>query len=122
MKLQCRHAERVRPNESNPARVAICKNDAKYRAPNGKVYCQEHAESLGGSRYGFTTKRSNAVGTNLISSTSVMNDVTKILAEVKKGNSQASDQLLPIVYNELRKLATQRLAQERPGQTLPEMK
>lgn len=47
-----------------------------------------------------------------------MNDVTKILAEIKKGSQQASDELLPIVYNELRNLATCKLAQERPGQTL----
>src|SRR5262249_59146260 len=47
-----------------------------------------------------------------------MNDVTRILSAVEQGDSQASEQLLPLVYDELRKLAAQRLAQENPGQTL----
>jgi RNA polymerase sigma factor (TIGR02999 family) len=47
-----------------------------------------------------------------------MNDVTRILAAVEQGDAGAADQLLPLVYDELRKLAAQRLAQEKPGQTL----
>ena len=47
-----------------------------------------------------------------------MSDVTQILAELKKGDSSAADQLLPLVYDELRKLAAARLRQEKPGQTL----
>ncbi|AGA29593.1 sigma-70 family RNA polymerase sigma factor [Singulisphaera acidiphila] len=47
-----------------------------------------------------------------------MNDVTRILAAIERGEPQDSDQLLPLVYDELRKLAAQKLAQERPGQTL----
>jgi RNA polymerase sigma factor (TIGR02999 family) len=47
-----------------------------------------------------------------------MNDVTSILSAIEEGNPQAAEQLLPLVYNELRKLAAQKLAQERPGQTL----
>jgi RNA polymerase sigma factor (TIGR02999 family) len=47
-----------------------------------------------------------------------MNDVTRILSAVEHGDSQAAEQLLPLVYDELRKLAAQKLAQERPGQTL----
>jgi RNA polymerase sigma factor (TIGR02999 family) len=47
-----------------------------------------------------------------------MNEVTQILAAVEQGDSQAAEQLLPLVYNELRKLAAQRLTQEKPGQTL----
>jgi RNA polymerase sigma factor (TIGR02999 family) len=47
-----------------------------------------------------------------------MNDVTLILSAVEKGDSGASEQLLPLVYDELRKLAAQRLALEKPGQTL----
>jgi RNA polymerase sigma factor (TIGR02999 family) len=47
-----------------------------------------------------------------------MNDVTRILSEVEQGNPHAAAQLLPLVYEELRKLAAQKLAQERPGQTL----
>jgi RNA polymerase sigma factor (TIGR02999 family) len=47
-----------------------------------------------------------------------MNDVTRILSAIEQGDSQASEQLLPLVYDELRRLATRKLASERPGQTL----
>jgi RNA polymerase sigma factor (TIGR02999 family) len=47
-----------------------------------------------------------------------MNDVTRILSAIEQGDPLASEQLLPLVYEELRKLAEQRLAQEKPGQTL----
>ena len=47
-----------------------------------------------------------------------MNDVTRILSAIEQGDAHAAEQLLPLVYNELRKLAAQKLAQEKPGQTL----
>src|SRR5216110_3806821 len=47
-----------------------------------------------------------------------MADVTQILSAIEAGDPQAAEKLLPLVYDELRKLATQKLAQERPGQTL----
>lgn len=47
-----------------------------------------------------------------------MNDVTRILSAIEHGDPRAAEQLLPLVYDELRKLATQRLAHEKPGQTL----
>lgn len=47
-----------------------------------------------------------------------MSDVTHILSQIEHGDSAAAEQLLPLVYEELRKLAAARLAQERPGQTL----
>src|SRR4051812_4253468 len=47
-----------------------------------------------------------------------MNDVTSILSAIEHGDPRASEQLLPLVYDELRKLAAARLAQEKPGQTL----
>jgi RNA polymerase sigma factor (TIGR02999 family) len=47
-----------------------------------------------------------------------MNDVTRILSAVEEGDPQAAEKLLPLVYDELRKLAAHKLAQERPGQTL----
>ena len=47
-----------------------------------------------------------------------MNDLTRILSAIEDGDPKASDQLLPLVYDELRKLAAQRLAHEKPGQTL----
>src|SRR6516225_7068734 len=47
-----------------------------------------------------------------------MTQVTQILAAIEQGEPQAAEQLLPLVYDELRKLAAQNLAQEKPGQTL----
>jgi RNA polymerase sigma factor (TIGR02999 family) len=47
-----------------------------------------------------------------------MNEVTRILNAVEQGDPHAAEQLLPLVYDELRKLAAQRLASEAPGQTL----
>jgi RNA polymerase sigma factor (TIGR02999 family) len=47
-----------------------------------------------------------------------MNEVTRILSAVEGGEPQEAELLLPLVYNELRRLAAQRLAHERPGQTL----
>jgi RNA polymerase sigma factor (TIGR02999 family) len=47
-----------------------------------------------------------------------MSNVTRILSAIEAGDPRAAEQLLPLVYDELRKLAAQRLAQERPGQTL----
>jgi RNA polymerase sigma factor (TIGR02999 family) len=47
-----------------------------------------------------------------------MNDITQILSQIEAGDPTASEQLLPLVYDELRKLAAQKLVQERPGQTL----
>ncbi len=47
-----------------------------------------------------------------------MNDVTRILSAIEQGDQQAAEQLLPLVYEELRRLAAQRLAAEKPGQTL----
>jgi RNA polymerase sigma factor (TIGR02999 family) len=47
-----------------------------------------------------------------------MNDVTRILSAIDQGDLQAAEQLLPLVYDELRRLAARRLAHEAPGQTL----
>jgi len=47
-----------------------------------------------------------------------MNEVTRILSTMESGEATAADQLLPLVYDELRKLADAKLAQEKPGQTL----
>src|SRR5262245_14617020 len=48
-----------------------------------------------------------------------MSDVTQILSRIESGDPTASELLLPLVYDELRRLAAQRLSQEKPGQTLP---
>src|SRR3954453_2272893 len=47
-----------------------------------------------------------------------MTDVTQILSQIESGDPSAAEQLLPLVYEELRKLAAAKLAQEKPGQTL----
>src|SRR5207302_4064559 len=47
-----------------------------------------------------------------------MADVTQILNAIEQGDTHAAEELLPLVYDELRKLAAQRLAEEKPGQTL----
>ena len=47
-----------------------------------------------------------------------MSDVTKILSKIESGDQRASEELLPLVYEELRKLAAAKMAQEKPGQTL----
>jgi RNA polymerase sigma factor (TIGR02999 family) len=47
-----------------------------------------------------------------------MNDLTRILSAIEQGDSQAAEQLLPLVYEELRHLAAAKLASEKPGQTL----
>jgi RNA polymerase sigma factor (TIGR02999 family) len=63
--------------------------------------------------------RATAIGRGTVfPATSSMNDVTRILSAIEQGDPLASEQLLPLVYDELRKLAAQKLAQEKPGQTL----
>lgn len=47
-----------------------------------------------------------------------MSDVTRILNAIEKGDTRAADKLLPLVYEELRRLAAQKMSQELPGQTL----
>src|SRR5262245_32430756 len=47
-----------------------------------------------------------------------MNEVTRVLSAIEGGDPHAAEQLLPLVYQELRQLAAQKLAQEKPGQTL----
>ncbi len=47
-----------------------------------------------------------------------MSEVTRILSAIEQGDAHAAEQLLPLVYDELRRLAAQKLAQETPGQTL----
>jgi RNA polymerase sigma factor (TIGR02999 family) len=47
-----------------------------------------------------------------------MSDVTRILSAIEQGDPHAAEQLLPLVYNELRRLAAEKMAHEKPGQTL----
>jgi DNA-binding GntR family transcriptional regulator len=47
-----------------------------------------------------------------------MSDVTRILTAIEQGDAKAAEELLPAVYEELRRLAAQKLSREPPGQTL----
>ena len=47
-----------------------------------------------------------------------MSDVTRILSQIESGDPAAAEQLLPLIYDELRKLAAAKLSQEKPGQTI----
>lgn len=47
-----------------------------------------------------------------------MTDVTQILGQIEQGNTSAAEELLPLVYDELRRVASEKLAEEKPGQTL----
>ena len=47
-----------------------------------------------------------------------MIEVTRILSAIEQGDPKASEQVLPLVYDELRRLAVEKMAQEKPGQTL----
>src|SRR5262249_39475350 len=47
-----------------------------------------------------------------------MSEVSRVLSAIEQGDPSAAEQLLPLVYDELRKLAAQKLAREKPGQTL----
>ena len=50
-----------------------------------------------------------------------MANVTRILSDIEHGDPDAAEQLLPLIYEELRKLAAAKMAQENPGQTLQAM-
>jgi RNA polymerase sigma factor (TIGR02999 family) len=54
----------------------------------------------------------------LVGILALMSEVTRVLQAIEQGDPDAAGQLLPLVYDELRRLAAQRLAQEKPGQTL----
>ena len=58
------------------------------------------------------------MGVRISPTVAPMSDVTQILSAIDQGDPSAAEQLLPLVYEELRKLAAQKMAQERPGQTL----
>ncbi len=72
------------------------------------------------SEFGWLTGEGDVIITGLIHLPGAMpmTDVTRILSQIESGDPSAAEQLLPLVYDELRKLAAAKLAQERPGQTL----
>src|SRR2546426_5558719 len=71
----------------------------------GAGFCRRHLHVSGRFRF------SSPVG-------QLVNDVTRILSAIEQGDPHAAEQLLPLVYDELRKLAVHKMAQEKAGQTL----
>ena len=58
------------------------------------------------------------MGVSIYLKATLMPDVTRILSAIEEGDAQAAEQLLPLVYDELRQLAAAKMARENPGQTL----
>ena len=89
--------------------IAIHSNPNTYKKPSALRSLQlcpiYHRNGIIGALSFFVVRRS-------------MNDVTQILSQIEQGDPSAAEQLLPLVYEELRKLAAAKLAQEKPGQTL----
>src|SRR5207248_6526953 len=73
-----------------------------------------HSIRASGGSVNESVWRSSAESDN----TSPVSDVTHILTAIEQGDAKAADQLLPLVYEELRKLAAHKMANEAPGQTL----
>src|SRR5262249_4574713 len=69
-------------------------------------------------RSNVSSRRRDSAQRFWISSVLLMSDVTRILSAIEQGDPRAADQLLPLIYDELRKLAASNLAQEKPGQAL----
>lgn len=86
-----------------------------YRGQWQGAYDGKAFRSRGPGRLGATA---HCQGLCRALSWAVMHDVTRILNAIDQGDQQAAEQLLPLVYDELRMLAAQKLAQEKPGQTL----
>src|SRR5262245_48379088 len=97
-----------RTPEGTPNLCPVCGTHVKIEpsAPQGDGPCPSCGHLLW-----FTS-----TGLGEVQSTP-LTDVTGILSAIEQGDPRAAEQLLPLVYDELRKLAAQKLAQERPGQT-----
>ena len=84
----------------------LCHTTAEYRKP-----CPGNHENVGGGRHAYELSSVNHELGN-------MSDATVMLAAIKAGDSNAVEELLDLVYDELRRLAAAKLALEAPGQTL----
>src|SRR5687768_13071492 len=73
---------------------------------------------LSSSGFGVRFKRTGFAHPAMALQNGAMSDVTRILSQIESGDPSAAEQLLPLVYDELRKLAAARLIHEKPGQTL----
>jgi RNA polymerase sigma factor (TIGR02999 family) len=101
-------------DEAGPA--VGCPGRARDRLQNDFALCERRLEVMaagGRSPYNCASQfPSQRLGRR------PMSDVTRILSAIQQGDPDAAAALLPLVYEELRRLAAQRLAQEKPGQTL----
>src|SRR5262249_44309235 len=107
--LQCRRI----PRSMGPERATVRTRSASSQPPEQKWQSEAPPLLLGQIRWLRHCWRSVAALCSL-----VMSEVTRILSAIEQGDPSAAEQLLPLVYDELRKLAARRLAQEKPGQTL----
>ena len=78
------------------------------RSPPGAFLSKQHSIPKAGASFGYQG----------LEGTWPVSEVTRILSALEQGDSQGAEDLLPLVYDELRRLAALRLAHERPGQTL----
>src|SRR5207253_2806015 len=102
-------APRRNPTPPGPGYLPAGASDNLGQAPHHRGRARGRSERRGsGSTHGLGTSPAAPA----------MNDVTRILSAIEQGDPRESEELLPLVYRELRLLAQQRLAQERPGQTL----
>ena len=79
---------------------------------------QERRGAVGKLDIPRSDRKYNRARSRIPALAATMSDVTRILSQIQSGDPTAAEQLLPLVYDELRKLAAVRLAQEKPGQTL----
>jgi ECF sigma factor len=85
----------------------------------GRTFCWEGRQTLRVCRREAPrSKREQVTRLGESCTLSRMTDVTRILSAIEQGDPQAAEQLLPLVYDELRRLAAAQMAREQPGQTL----
>jgi RNA polymerase sigma factor (TIGR02999 family) len=87
------------------------------REPREAAIRRDRGPRFAGRSDGLTTARVLRLS-HAGSMLSYMSEVTRILSAIEQGDPSAAGELLPLIYDELRKLATQKMAQETPGQTL----
>src|SRR5690349_15108294 len=112
---------------TNCRRAGSVRRAASYSTV-GHVFVATRTDAIGTSITGIGSRNSQAIpvlwpppsetSRSPRGRLASMSDVTRILSAIETGDPHAAEQLLPLVYDELRKLAAQRLAQEAPGQTL----
>src|SRR5262245_20545458 len=114
--MRCNSSSKRLMSGSTPRkkrRIPTCRSARHAFAPRSAV--RANRRWAGSTRLArFSACRASSDG--LLSL--LMSDVTQILNAIDQGDAQAAEQVLPLVYDELRKLAAQKMAQEAPGHTL----